>query len=100
MVGLLGWTFVAGASDLRSFGFSGPLVAVAFTGGWRFGTLATPFMGLRDKRLVFLVDAEDPRNEDTFPPPSEPVKDFPERWEPEFAGDSTFKDPDRDEWDG
>ena len=43
MVGLFGWTFVVGASDLRSYWFSGPLVAVALIGGWRFGTIAMAF---------------------------------------------------------
>ena len=43
MVGLFVWTFVAGVSDLHSFWFSGPLIAVGFVGGWRFGTIAKTF---------------------------------------------------------
>ena len=47
---------------------------------------------------VFLVDAEDTTFEDTFSPPGEPVKDYPQRWGPELAGYSTFNGPDPDEW--
>jgi PAS domain S-box-containing protein len=62
--------------------------------GVRFAYL----LGLRNQRLVFLVDAEDPANKETFSPPGEPVKDYPEKWLPELAGNSTFNGPDRDEW--
>ncbi len=62
------------------------------------GNRFTYLLGMRDGRLVFLVDAEDPANEDDFSPPGEPVKDYPEKWKPELAGNSTFNGPDRDEW--
>ena len=55
-------------------------------------------LGMRDNQLVFLVDAENPANIETFSPPGEPIKDYPERWLPEIAGNSTFAGPDRDEW--
>ena len=62
------------------------------------GNRFTYLLGLRDKQLVFLVDAENPAHKDTFSPPGEAVKDFPQRWGPELAGYSTFNGPDRDEW--
>jgi len=55
-------------------------------------------LGMRKGQLVFLVDSEDPANEFFFSPPGEPVKDYPEKWKPELAGNSTFNGPDRDEW--
>ncbi|MEO8615592.1 MAG: response regulator, partial [Luteolibacter sp.] len=55
-------------------------------------------LGMRNDRLVFLTDAEDPNNSETFSPPGEPVKDYPTKWGPELAGQSTFSGPDRDEW--
>ncbi len=62
------------------------------------GNRFTYLLGMRDKKLVFLVDAEDTTFEDTFSPPGEPVKDYPQRWGPELAGYSTFNGPDPDEW--
>jgi PAS domain S-box-containing protein len=62
--------------------------------GVRFAYL----LGLRNQQFVFLVDAEDPAHTETFSPPGEPVKDYPEKWQPELAGASTFNGPDRDEW--
>ncbi len=62
------------------------------------GTRFAYLLGMRNQHLVFLVDAEDPGLVDTFSPPGEPVKDYPERWLPELAGNSTFNGPDRDEW--
>ncbi|MES2924315.1 MAG: response regulator [Verrucomicrobiota bacterium] len=62
------------------------------------GNRFTYLLGMRKGLLVFLVDAEDPANEVTFSPPGEPVKDYPEKWKPELAGNSTFNGPDRDEW--
>lgn len=55
-------------------------------------------LGLRNHHLVFLVDSEDPANQETFSPPGELVKDYPERWQRELSGESTFSGPDRDEW--
>ena len=62
------------------------------------GVHFTYLLGLRNQRLVFLVDAEDPASEATFSPPGQPVADFPQKWQPELAGASTFNGPDRDEW--
>lgn len=62
------------------------------------GTRFAYILGLRNEKLVFLVDAEDPGRVDTFSPPGEPVKDYPERWLPELAGNSTFTGPDLDDW--
>ncbi|MCX6878497.1 MAG: ATP-binding protein [Verrucomicrobia bacterium] len=62
------------------------------------GVRFTYVLGFRNQRLVFLVDAEDPAAQETFSPPGEPVKDYPEKWLPELAGASTFNGPDRDEW--
>ena len=62
------------------------------------GVHFTYLLGLRKQRLVFLVDAEDPANTETFSPPGEPVEDYPEKWQPELAGASTFNGPDRDKW--
>ena len=62
------------------------------------GVRFTYLLGLRNQKLVFLVDAEDPTKEETFSPPGEPVDDYPEKWQEELAGNSTFKGPDRDEW--
>lgn len=55
-------------------------------------------LGLRGGKLVFLVDSEDPANEETFSPPGEPVADYPRNWLPELGGMASFKGPDRDEW--
>jgi len=55
-------------------------------------------LGMRGDELVFLVDAEDPGSIETFSPPGDPVEDFPEQWQAELAGESTFSGPDRDEW--
>lgn len=55
-------------------------------------------LGLRNDKLVFLVDAENPSHSDTFSSPGDPVEDFPEKWQPELAGRSSFNGPDRDEW--
>ena len=60
------------------------------------GMRAVP--GENKEKLVFLVDAENPNNEDTFSPPGEPIKDYPLKWGPELAGNSTFNGPDRDQW--
>ena len=62
------------------------------------GVRFTYLLGMRNQQLVFLVDAEDPANEDTFSPPGEPVADYPEKWQDELAGAATFKGPDPDEW--
>ncbi|GAA5116609.1 response regulator [Luteolibacter yonseiensis] len=55
-------------------------------------------LAMRDDRLVFIVDAEDPANKATFSRPGQPVEDYPARWQPELAGQSTFVGPDRDVW--
>ena len=55
-------------------------------------------LGMRDNKLVFLVDAEDPATKETFSPPGSPVEDYPQKWQPELAGRSTFSGPDRDQW--
>ena len=62
------------------------------------GVRFTYLLGMRQQRLVFLVDAEDPASQDTFSPPGEPVADYPEKWQAELAGAATFKGPDPDEW--
>ena len=62
------------------------------------GVRFTYLLGLRNQQLVFLVDAEDPSHQETFSAPGEPVKDYPQKWQQELAGVSTFKGPDRDEW--
>ncbi len=62
--------------------------------GSRFAYL----LGMRAGTLVFLVDAENPTHVGTFSPPGEPIKDYPEKWQTELAGNSTFNGPDRDEW--
>jgi PAS domain S-box-containing protein len=55
-------------------------------------------LGMRGERLVFLVDAEDPSNVDTFSKPGDPVEDYPEKWQPELGGKATLVGPDRDDW--
>jgi PAS domain S-box-containing protein len=62
------------------------------------GVRFTYLLGLRDQRLVFLVDAEEPSNDTFFSPPGEPVKDYPKNWQKELAGASSFIGPDLDEW--
>ncbi len=62
------------------------------------GVHFTYLLGMRNQKLVFLVDAEDPTHKDIFSPPGEPVKDYPAKWLPELAGNSSFCGPDRDEW--
>jgi PAS domain S-box-containing protein len=62
------------------------------------GTRFAYLLGMRGNQLVFLVDAENPANIDTFSAPGDPVEDYPERWKSELAGNSTFVGPDRDEW--
>jgi PAS domain S-box-containing protein len=62
------------------------------------GVRFTYLLGIRNQHLVFLVDAENPANVETFSPPGEPVKDYPRRWLPELAGAATFNGPDPDEW--
>lgn len=62
------------------------------------GVRFTYLLGIRDHRLVFLVDAEDPANKDSFSAPGEAVKDYPQRWQPQLGGASTFNGPHRDEW--
>jgi PAS domain S-box-containing protein len=62
------------------------------------GSRFTYLLGMRNQQLVFLADAEEPSNTETFSPPGEPVKDYPARWQPELAGKATFSGPDRDEW--
>lgn len=55
-------------------------------------------LGMRGNRLVFLVDAENPGNQETFSSPGEPVEDFPQNWQAELAGQATLKGPDHDKW--
>ncbi len=55
-------------------------------------------LAMREGKLVFLVDAEDPSLEETFSPPGSPVEDYPEKWGPELAGNATFNGPDKDKW--
>lgn len=55
-------------------------------------------LAMRNKRLVFIADAEDPANKATFSSPGQPVEGYPARWQPELAGQSTFVGPDRDAW--
>ena len=62
--------------------------------GVRFAYL----VGMRNDTLVFLVDAEDPANEETFSPPGDAVQDYPEKWQEELKGKATFMGPDPDEW--
>lgn len=62
------------------------------------GNRFTYLLGMRNGQLVFLVDAESPAQAETFSPPGETVKDYPQMWQAELAGESTFKGPDRDEW--
>ncbi len=62
------------------------------------GNRFTYLLGMRNGHLVFLVDAENPAQTETFSPPGETVKDYPQQWQNELAGNSTFKGPDSDEW--
>jgi PAS domain S-box-containing protein len=62
------------------------------------GNRFTYLLGMRNGQLVFLVDSESPAQTETFSPPGETVKDYPQKWLAELAGNSTFKGPDRDEW--
>jgi PAS domain S-box-containing protein len=55
-------------------------------------------LAMRNDRLVFIADAEDPSKTETFSHPGQPVEDYPARWQPELAGQSTFVGPDRDVW--
>ncbi len=66
-------------------------------------TRFTYLVGLREDRLVFLVDAEDPANTTTFSPPGEPVKRHPSKWvstgpQPGLSHHSSFDGPYSDEW--
>lgn len=58
----------------------------------------TYLLGSRNHHLVFLVDAENPANKATFSAPGDPVKDYPQKWQPALAGSSTFLGPYHDEW--
>ena len=62
------------------------------------GTRFAYLLAMRGDKLVFLVDAEDPANTDTFSPPGQPVEDYPENWQDEINGKSTFRGPERDQW--
>ncbi|MCU0796511.1 MAG: response regulator [Akkermansiaceae bacterium] len=53
---------------------------------------------MRDQKLVFLVDAEDPASADTFSAPGDPVESNPEQWRDELEGNATFTGPYSDEW--
>ncbi|MCB1131215.1 MAG: PAS domain S-box protein, partial [Verrucomicrobiae bacterium] len=55
-------------------------------------------LGIRDERLVFLADAEDPSYSDTFSPPGEEVEGYPDEWREELAGKPTFSGPESDRW--
>ena len=62
------------------------------------GTRFTYILGIRNKHLVFLIDAENPSSALTFSAPGDLVKSNPRKWQPALAGNPTFLGPYLDEW--
>jgi len=53
--------------------------------------------GLRNGRMVYLVDAE-PTSSPDFSPPGMEHNDYPQKWTGAMSGQSTFEGPDTDAW--
>lgn len=54
-------------------------------------------VAVRNEKMVFLVDAEDPRSKD-FSPPGQTVDRNPEQWTVAMLGNSALQGPYSDEW--